>query len=195
MNPNRPARLNRAVLTLLGLIALAVGVFVVLAGAGILAVLLPIPVRADVPLLPVNPNVPGWGPWVGAAAAVVVGLLALRWLIAQTIRRPAGSDWQLAADTHIGTTRINSDTAAEPLAQEITDYPGVQSATARLTGPRQHPHLYVRVTADDRADISALRHRIGNDAIPRLVQALNLPALAADVLLRLDTAGSARRTR
>lgn len=193
MNPNRPARLNRAVLTLLGLIALAGGVFVVLAGAGILTMLLPI--RSDVPLLPVDLTLPGWVPWAGAAVAVIVGLLALRWLIAQTIRRPTSSDWQLAPDTHTGTTHIDSDAAAEPLAQEITDYPGVQSATARLTGPRQHPHLYVRVTTDDRADISDLRHRIDNDAIPRLVQALNLPALAADVLLRLDTAGSARRAR
>ena len=37
-----------------------------------------------------------------------------------------------------------------------------------------------------------LRYRIDNDAIQRLVQALNLPALQADLLLRLDTTSGAR---
>lgn len=190
MNPNRPARLNRAILAILGLLTLVVGAIVVLTGTGVLAAVLPI--RADVPLLPADLSLPGWVPWAGAAIAGVIGLLALRWLIAQAIRRPASSDWQLASDTHAGATHIDSDTAAAPLAEEIAEYPGVQAATARLTGPRQHPHLYVRVSVDDRADISDLRHRIDNDAIPRLTQALDLPALGADVLLRLDAASGGR---
>lgn len=191
MNPNRPARLNRAVLAVLGVLALAAGAFVLLTGTGVLAAQLP--VRSDVPLLPADLSLPGWVPWAGAAVAIVVGLLALRWLVAQTIRRPAHSDWQLAPDTRTGTTHIGSDAAAAPLAEEIAEYPGVQSATARLTGPRTHPHLYVRITVDDRADISDLRHRIDDDAIPRLTQALDLPALGADVLLRLGAAGSGGR--
>jgi hypothetical protein len=135
---------------------------------------------------------PGWGPSAAAAVAVVIGLLALRWLIAQTIRRPAGSNWQLSPDTTTGTTHIDSHAAVRPLADEIEDYAGVLSATASLTGPRQHPHLYLRVSADDHADISELRRRIGSNAIPRLMQALNLPALPADMLLRLVSASGAR---
>ncbi|MGH3993475.1 MAG: alkaline shock response membrane anchor protein AmaP, partial [Pseudonocardiaceae bacterium] len=133
-------------------------------------------------------------PWAVAAAAIIVALLSLRWLIAQAIRRPRGGDWQLAPDTSTGGTHIGSDTAAEPLGEEIADYPGVHSATARLTGPRQHPHLYLWVSTDDRADITTLRHRIDTEAIPRLTQALNLPDLPADLLLRLDTS-SGTRTR
>jgi hypothetical protein len=190
MNPNRPARLNRTVLALLGLLCLAAGGVVLLIGTGLLGGLLPVP--ADAPLLPPGLVLPGWGPWAVVAAAIIVGLLALRWLIAQTIRGPASSDWQLSPDITTGTTHIDSDTAARPLADEIEDYPGVRSATARLTGPHQHPHLYLRVSADDHADISDLRRRIDDDAIPRLTQALNLPALTADMLLRLVTAGSTR---
>ena len=190
MNPNRPARLNRTVLALLGLLCLAAGGVVLLIGTGLLGNLLPVP--ADAPLLPPGLVIPGWGPSAVAAVAVVIGLLALRWLIAQTIRRPAGSNWQISPDTTTGTTHIDSDAAARPLADEIEDYPGVRSATASLTGPRQHPHLYLRVSADDHADISELRRRIGADAIHRLTQALNLPALPADTLLRLVTASGAR---
>lgn len=190
MNPNRPARLNRAILGILGLLLLVVGAFVVLAGTGVLAAVLPI--HADGPLLPADLSVPGWAPWAGAVLAIVTGLLALRWLIAQTIRRPTSSTWQLAPDAEVGATFIDSDTAAAPLAEEIAEYPGVHAATAHLTGPRQHPRLYVRVSADDQADISDLRHRIDNDAIPRLTQALDLPGLSADVLLRLDAANGSR---
>jgi hypothetical protein len=190
MNPNRPARLNRTVLAVLGLVCLAAGGVVLLIGTGLLGNLLPVP--ADVPLLPPGLVIPGWGPSAVAAVAVVIGLLALRWLIAQTIRRPAGSNWQLSPDTTTGTTHIDSHAAVRPLADEIEDYPGVRSATASLTGPRQHPHLYLRVSADDHADISELRRRIGSNAIPRLMQALNLPALPADMLLRLVSASGAR---
>jgi hypothetical protein len=105
---------------------------------------------------------------------------------------PAGSNWQLSPDTTTGTTHIDSHAAVRPLADEIEHYPGVRSATASLTGPRQQPHLYLRVSADDHADISELRRRIGSNAIPRLMQALNLPALPADMLLRLVSASGAR---
>jgi hypothetical protein len=191
MNPNRPGRLNRTVLALLGLLCLGAGGAVLLIGTGLVGDRMPVPAHA--PLLPPGPVLPGWGPWAAAAVAVVVGLLALRWLIAQTIRRPAGSNWQLSPDTTTGTTHIDSDAAVRPLADEIEDYAGVRSATASLTGPRQHPHLYLRVAADDHADISELRRRIDTDAIPRLTQALDLPALPADMLLRL--VGTGGRTR
>jgi hypothetical protein len=137
---------------------------------------------------------PGWGPSAAAAVAVavVIGLLALRWLIAPTIRRPASSNWQLSPDTTTGATHIDSHAAVGPLADEIDDYPGVRSAAASLTGPRQHSHVYLRVSADDHADISELRRRIGADAVPRLTQALSLTALPVDMLLRLVSAGGAR---
>ena len=190
MNPNRPARLNRALLAVLGLLTLTAGAFVLLAGSGILRAVLPI--QPAGPILATVAAPPPWVPWVGAAVAVVVGLLALRWLIAQTIRRPRTETWQLAPHTSAGTTHIDSDTAVAPLAEEITDYPGVQSATARLTGPRRQPRLYLRVSTDERADISDLRHRIDTEAIPRLVQALDVPELRADLLLRLDASRGAR---
>lgn len=190
MNPNRPARLNRAVLGLLGLLILATGAFVLLVGTGFAPTVLPI--RPDAPLLATIPSPPGWAPWAGAVAAIIVMLLAVRWLLAQTVRQPSRSDWQLAPDSATGTTHIDGTAAAAPLAEEISDLPGVTSASARLSGPRRQPQLQLRVTADDRADVSDLRRRIDRDAIPRLMQALDLPALPAEVLLRLGAAAGVR---
>jgi hypothetical protein len=181
MNPNRPARLNRTVLTLLGLLLLLAGAFVLLVGSSAATAL---PVAADARLLPVHSDVPTWLPWAGAAAAVVVGLAALAWLVAQAVRVPPGANWQFADDPRTGVTLLNTATAAAPLAEEISTYPGVRAVTARLAGAHQRPVLHIRITVDDRASISDLRHRIDEVAIPRLVGALDLPALDADLILR-----------
>jgi multisubunit Na+/H+ antiporter MnhC subunit len=186
MNPNRPARLNRTVLAVLGLLLLLTGAFVFLVGSGAApTVTARLPVRADVPMLPDGFVAPAWLPWVGVAAAVVVGLAALGWLVAQTARAPATGTWQLADDPRGGTTELDTATAAAPLAEEISTYAGVRAATARLAGAHQHPQLHMRVTAEDGASLPDLRHRIDELAVPRLVGALDLPALDADLVLRL----------
>jgi hypothetical protein len=185
MSPNRPARLNRTVLALLGLLLLLAGALVLLVGSGA-ATSAPagLPVAADAPLLPPTPDPPAWLPWAGTAVATFVGLAALRWLAAQAVRVPRGTNWQLADDPHTGATLLSTTAAAAPLAAEISTYPGVRAATARLAGVHQHPELHIQITMDDRASLSDLRHRIDEAAIPRLIGALDLPALDADLLLR-----------
>jgi len=186
MNPNRPARLNRAVLAVLGSLLLLTGAFVLLVGSGAApAITARLPVSADLPILPAGFLAPSWLPSVGLAAAVVVGLAALWWLFAQTVRAPATATWQLADDPRGGTTGLDSSTAAVALAKEISAYPDVRAATARLAGAHQHPHLHMRVTAEDGASLPDLRQRIDEVAVPRLVGALDLTALDADVVLRL----------
>jgi hypothetical protein len=182
MNPNRPARLNRTVLALLGLVLLLTGAAMLLVGSRAPAGL---PVRADVPLLPADREAPAWLPWAGAALAVVVGLGAVGWLVAQAVRVPAGATWQLVDDPRGGTTELDTSTAAAPLAEELSAHPGVRSATARLVGAHSHPELHIRVTAEDGASLADLRQQIDEVAVPRLVGALDLPALDTDVLLRL----------
>src|SRR4051794_38879344 len=97
MNPNRPARLNRAVLAVLGLLLLLTGAVVLLVGSRPPpAITARLPVSADLPILPAGFLAPSWLPSVGLAAAVVVGLAALWWLVAQGARAPATDTWQLA---------------------------------------------------------------------------------------------------
>ena len=186
MNPNRPARLNRTVLAVLGLLLLLSGAFVLLVGSGAAPTATArLPVRADLPILPAGFTAGPWLPWIGLAAAVVVGVAALWWLVAQTVRAPPTGTWQLADDPRRGTTELNTAAAAAPLAEEVSTYPGVRAATARLVGAHQHPRLHLRVTAEDGAALPDLRQRIDEVAVPRLVGALDLTALDADLVVRL----------
>jgi len=68
----------------------------------------------------------------------------------------------------------------------------VHRASARLSGTAARPVLHLVIGTEDAADITALRRRIDTQAIPRLRQALDLPTLPADLLIRLDDARSAR---
>jgi len=105
-----------------------------------------------------------------------------------TLALPPGTEGQVRPRSGLaaqhGVTLLNTATAAAPLAEEISTYPGVRAANARLAGVHQHPELHIRITVDDRASLSDLRHRIDEVAVPRLVGALDLPALDADLLLR-----------
>jgi hypothetical protein len=183
VSPNRPATLNRILLVLFGLLLLGAGAFVLAIALGVLPLL-----RRDAPVIPTNVVMLSWAPWAGLVAAVIVGLLCLRWLLAQIIRRPRTGSWTLTDDPHQGTTMIAADAAAAPLVAEIETYPGVHKASARLSGSRAQPALHLMVATEDRADISGLRERIDTEALPRLRHALDINALPADLLLRLDQA-------
>jgi hypothetical protein len=176
----RPTALNRTVLALLGLAALT-------AGGGVLAVgLLPagtVPVAPTTPLLPAEPSLPDWVPFAVAAGAVVVGVLALCWLLAQVPRRPDRRPWRSGGSA--GTTELRPASMADAAADDVAGYPGVERATAVLGGPRDRPRLHLVVDTAPDADIGAVRERIREHALPRLRQALERDAVAADLLLRL----------
>lgn len=186
-SPNRPARLNRSVLLLVAVVLLGAAAFTLLTATGVLPLL-----RRDSPLTPTTLSLPTWASWVTVVAAVVVGLLALRWLLAQAQRRPKTGTWRLEADPGRGSTRLDARTAVDPLVEEIEGYPGVHRASAQLSGTSARPALHVVIGTEDAADVADLRLRISTDAIPRLQQALDLASLPADVLVRLDDARSAR---
>ncbi|MFP5071878.1 alkaline shock response membrane anchor protein AmaP [Pseudonocardia nantongensis] len=194
---NPPARLNRTLLLLLGAVLLV-------AGAAGLALGLA-PVRAvfqaldpAAPLLPPAPDPPGWMPWAATAAAVVVGLLALRWLLAQVRRRPRTRTWTLPSSEvdgrDTGATRMHADHAADALAADIDGYDGVRRAAAVLVGDRTRPQVHLEVTADAGADLAALRTRISEHALPRMREALGIDGDRTDLVLRLAT-DDANRSR
>jgi hypothetical protein len=193
-SPNRPARLNRTLLLIVAIVLLAAAAFTLVLGSGVLAgVGLTSPDRGD-PLTPGSFSPPTWVPYLTIVIAVILGLGCLRWLLAQTIRKPKTGTWRLADDPSTGTTRLDAQTAVDPLVDELEGYPGVHRASARLSGTSSRPTLHLVVGTEDAADITELRRRIDTDAIPRLCQALDLPQLPADLLIRLDDARSARLT-
>jgi len=179
-HPNRPARLNRTLLALLGLLLVLAGAF----GLGLLTGLLPA-LDPTTPLVPTGVTVQNWVPYLAIVVAVLLGLLCLRWLLAQALRRPKTSTWRLPVDSGRGTTRLDTDHAAA--AADIATYPGVAKATATLTGPRPQPVLHLEVSTETGTRIGPLRDRITTHALPRLRHALDLDTLPTDLLLRLDT--------
>jgi hypothetical protein len=186
-SPNRPARLNRAMLALSGVLLLAAGAFALANYFGFLRVRNP-----GAPLVPGTERPPTWVFYVVAAGAVLLGLLALRWLVAQATRRPKTSTWELHQRPDQGTTRLDADIATRPLIDEIEAIPGVDWASGSLSGHRQDAVLYLVVGAERGADLAEIRQRIERDAVPRLRQALDLDTLPSEVEFRLTNRTSAR---
>jgi hypothetical protein len=186
--PNRPARLNRALLFSAGLILLAAGAVELATRFGVIHL---VPRDQALSFLPGHP--PRWAFYLALAVAIVAGLAALRWLAAQARRRPRTVSWQLAADPDHGVTALHAGAAAAPLAADIETYQGVRTATAWLTGPRARPALYVHVRTEYDADLAALRRRIHEHALPRLRSALELDDLPSAVLI--TPTGTRTRTR
>ncbi|MBF6210211.1 alkaline shock response membrane anchor protein AmaP [Nocardia puris] len=178
---NRPAKLNRGLIGLVGAALIAAGVLALVAHYGRLGW-----VDSDAPLVPGTGGPPTWVLWVTIAGAVVLGLLCLRWLFAQLFRMPKTEVWRVGTDTGTGTTTLESGTAADAVADDIESYPGVRSAAAWLSGPGDAPELHLTVTAETFADIAELRKRILGHAVARLREALEVTAIP--VTLELDLA-------
>ncbi len=96
--PNRPARLNRALLFVAGVVLLAAGAFE----------------------LASRPR--PWVAYVAVTVSIVIGLAALRWLAAQVLRRPRTQVWRLPVGPGRGVTTMHADAAAAPLVAEVGTY-------------------------------------------------------------------------
>jgi hypothetical protein len=179
-NPNRPARLNRGLLILIALVLIAAGAFTLGTGLGMLHVQ-----RPTAALIPTTAPPQPWVPYAVTALAILLGLLCIRWLIAQTMRRPKTGTWRWARDPDRGVTYLAPDTATVPLLAELHAYPGVTTAAAWLSGNRHTPRLHLAVTAEPDADLSALRHQIAGHALTRFRHALELGNLPTTIQFRL----------
>jgi hypothetical protein len=188
--PNRPAGLNRSLLTVIGLLLVLGGAYVLARGLGLLGPdtvgRLGLPEQTSgAPLLPPGVTLQPWVPYVVIVVAAVIGLLCLRWLVAQTGRRASSETWRMSTDRDRGTTRLDTSSAASAFADEIETYTGVGSASAVITGARAQPELHLTLAVEEHASVNELRDRIDTDALPRLRQALELDALPTEILVRL----------
>lgn len=183
---NRPARLNRSLLAFFGLVLLAAGAFAITTSYGWLRL-----VDRDRPLVPGADLPPSWMLYSIIVVAVVLGLLCLRWLGAQALRRPKTTTWRWRSVGAEGATRLDGSLATGPFADEVGQYPGVETVDATLSGTQDDPTLLVIVTAGPEADLTVLRQRIAEDAVARLEQALDLAELPTVVEFRFaDSPGT-----
>ncbi|MGI5220746.1 alkaline shock response membrane anchor protein AmaP [Nocardia sp. CA-290969] len=187
---NRPARLNRTLLALLGAALVAAGALALAAWAGWLG-------RVDpgTPLVPGTAAPPTWVFWVVITGAAILGLLCLRWLLAQFFRMPKPEAWRMETEGSAGRTVLSSRTAASALTADIESFGEVRAAEAWLAGPRATPELHLVVTAEPDADIARLRARIHDEAVPRLCRALEIGELPVRLELGFADAGQRGRLR
>lgn len=187
---NRPARLNRFLLGLIGLVLILAGAYAIAAFAGELNW-----VDRDAPLVPGTAEPSPWVFVAVIAGAVVVALAALRWMAAQFVRMPSRMRWHIGTVGSSGETLLDSNVAAAPVVADVESYDGVRSAQARLSGRGRAPELHLLVTAVPDADLTALRRRILADAVRRLREALQVDAVPVSLELRLADRGRTARAK
>jgi hypothetical protein len=175
-------RTNRIALLVVGLILLAGGTAALLAGLGAFGAR-----RADQPVFSdglvrfADRNAAWFWPVV-AMVAVIVGLLALWWLLLQARRNRVG-DLDLERDHSHGRTRLGAAAFTDAVADEIESYRGVAGASARLLGTSADPRLSLRVYLDGRVDLGEVLRRIEAEALAHARAALSADQLPTRIEL------------
>lgn len=174
-------RLNRVLVALCGLLLLTGGVLALIRSFGGFGARL----ADDRLLTDAQTRFADRNAWVWiavAAGAVLLALLALRWLLAQ-LRSDRSGTMDLEPDPRKGATTLHPSAVTTAVCQEIESYRGVRSARARLLHDDQHPDLVLDVDLDDRADIAATRSRIETDALAHTRTVLGLTELPTKLTL------------
>ncbi|BCJ76886.1 hypothetical protein CS0771_64300 [Catellatospora sp. IY07-71] len=176
-------RVNRAALLVVGLLLLAAGVTGALAYTDALQWALPGRALAD---NPVSRYAGANGRWfwpLVCLAALVVLLLALRWLAALLLTTDQVRTLELPGSAQAGEQTTVAGPALEAAVRDqIEGYRGVTSARVHLTGRPQQPVMKVDVDTSELGELPALCRRIEHGALADARRALGRP----DLPIRLD---------
>jgi hypothetical protein len=182
-------RTNRVILTLFALLLIVAGLA---AGAASLGLFGRFTQHSRLMVNPTGRFFGAQGAWlwpVIAVVALIVVILALRWLIALLFSTDRASDLPIGPKGRADQTTLAPHALTEAVAQEIESYRGVDSTRARLVGDPGSPRLIVTATLEQTADLAALRRRIETEALTHARSALDSPALP----VQLDLTVTARR--
>jgi hypothetical protein len=193
-------RANRIVLSLVGLIAFAIGLGGLLAAGGVFGHTFQHQYLVDNDF---SRYVGKHGNWLWpaiAAVALVIVLLALAWLLrllfttdrsnAITVITPPRD--KASTEAAAGRTTMKSAALTQAVTAEIDSYHGVTSSKARVTGDAAEPTLVLEVTASRRAELPALIERIEQQAITRARRALEKPELPVKLDITITDKAVAR---
>jgi len=187
-------RTNRTMMLLFALLLIAVGLDAGAASIGVYGA------HTQHSLLMDNPTgryIGAHGVWlwpVAAVAALIVALLALRWLIALLFSTDRSGDLVIQSSTGAGRTSLANGALTDAVVGEIEGYRGVNSARARLIGDPEDPELVVTAGLEENADFTALRQRIETGALTHARQALGNMALPTQLDLTISTKKASRVT-
>jgi hypothetical protein len=181
MSAARVNATNRTVLALIGLVLLAAGVGGLLLSLNLIA--------NETGQSPVVPDTvagfvarTSWLPWAAAAAAVVVALLGLWWLLAQ-FRVDWPGQLDLTGDRPDGTTTLTAGALTDAVEDDAASIRGVTGASASL---RSKPARRLDLTVDLAAfaDLGEVRRRLEQQTAARTRQVIDQPSLPIRIELR-----------
>jgi hypothetical protein len=182
--------INRFLLFLIGLVALAGGVVILLLSVRVFG-----DKRADQPMLRADTRAfadrnAGWFWTAIGIGAGILALLALRWLLAQAATKRVGS-LNLEPDRSQGHTRLSTGALSEAVEDEVERIRGVSRASARVMGKASDPLLRLDVKVGDDGDLGYIRSRIEQDTVPHARQAIGVDGMP--VWVRLAVAAEPQR--
>jgi hypothetical protein len=185
-------RTNRITLSLLALLLIAAGLG---AGAASLGLCGRAIQHSRLMANPTGRFFGAQGAWlwpVLAAAALIVVILALRWLAALLFSTDRSADLPILREGRPGRTILAAGALTDAVAGEVGSYRGVDTARARLIGDPGRPQLVVTAALEETADLGALRQRIETEALTHARTALDSPALAVQLDLTVTTRRASR---
>jgi hypothetical protein len=167
MHADRP---NRTLLTVIGCIALALGVGGLLLAAGVFGHRIQGRFLVDNEF---SRYIGHHGTWVWPAIggmAFLVALLAMWWLGTLLLTTDRATDIRLTPprtkdEAPRGRTRLAPSALVKAVTDEISDYHGITGARGRILGEASRPTLALDISASRRADLPALIQRIQRDAV------------------------------
>jgi hypothetical protein len=187
----RSAAGNRVVVVLIGLLLIAGGTLVALLSYGVFGA-----GRAGRPLLDpmivdVLRSYPLESRLIAVAAGLLLAVLGLVWA-ARSLRPEARPDLHLdgGPDTRIV---ISSAAAADAIAQQAADLPGVGRARARLVGPEHAPAVRLTLWLAEDPDVRTILRRLREEVLTTAEDALGVTDLAVAVRLELDAVAAPPR--
>jgi hypothetical protein len=185
-------RTNRTMLILFALLLIAVGLD---AGAASIGVYGTSTKNSTLMNNPTGRYFGAHGVWlwpVVAVAALIIALLALRWLIALLFSTDRSGDLLIHPSTGAGRTTLANGALTDAVVGEIEGYRGVNAVRARLIGDPVAPELVVTAGLEETADFTGLRQRIETEALTHARQAVGNMALPTQLDLTITTKRAAR---
>lgn len=176
--------LNRGWLGLLGALALVGGLYIVLASIGVL----PGPEKGSKVDATLFSSFTSRSEVALAVAivGVIIGVLALLWLIAQIPRTNEAHPIRFQDDATRGLTLCDPGVLGAAVEDDIMSLPSVTSAAAVLRGTAASPELTIRVGVDDRADLNALMRDLRVDVVSNFTTAMGTPLSHLGVVLEVE---------
>lgn len=115
---------------------------------------------------------------------LLLAALALRWLLFQAKPQPTVGDFTFPFDEGEGKTSVSAKAVVDAVVSDLSDQPGVRKAGARLS---QKDPLVVDawVNYDSASYVPAFRQSVQEQIVPRLKHSLEVDEAVVNLELRL----------